>query len=123
MRWVGKGSELWRVRVDLFAEDDDGRRVSAAAEGLRSLLTEGERDPDHVGLGADQGLGVANRPVVGLLFWVRADDVGAAAVTAVETAQHAGVGYGVGPELYDVTVIPSRAVVRPDDPSYPSMPD
>ena len=29
MRWVGERSALWRVRVDLFVEDDDDTRVRA----------------------------------------------------------------------------------------------
>jgi len=122
-RWVGDGSELWRVRVDLFAEDGDSQRVQAAAESLRSLLREDEREPTRGDAGADQGLGITSRPVVGLLFWVRADDVGRAAKVAVETAQRAGAACGVGPDLYDVTVIPRDAVALPDDPGYPSMPD
>lgn len=120
---AGVGSELWRVRVDLFAEDDDGRRVSAAAAALRAVLVDDDGDPAHADVGADQGLGVTTRPVVGLLFWVRADDVGGAATTAVDTARRAGAAHGVGPDLYDVTVIPRDAVVLPGDPLYPSMPD
>lgn len=123
MRWVGDGRELWRVRVDLFADDDDGRRASAAADGLRSLLTGGDGVPGPGEASADQGLGVANRPVVGLLFWVKADDVGEAATIAVRTGQRAGTGRGVGPDLYDVTLIPRKAVVFPDDARYPAMPD
>jgi hypothetical protein len=72
---------------------------------------------------ADQGRGIEGRPVVGLTFWVRADDVGQAARTAVEAAVRAGVDSGVGSELYDVVVIPSTAVAWPDDPAYPPMPD
>src|SRR5688500_18285354 len=62
---AGVGSELWRVRVDLFAEDDDGRRVSAAAAALRAVLVDDDGDPVHADVGADQGLGVTTRPVVG----------------------------------------------------------
>lgn len=58
-----------------------------------------------------------------MLFWVYADDVGAAPATAVETARRAGAAHGVGPELYDVTAIPEVAVVFPDDLSYPAFPD
>jgi len=62
--------------------------------------------------------------VVGLVFWVRADDVGAVAARAVEVARVAGGAAGVGPELYDVTVIPRDAVVTGSDPAaYPLMPD
>jgi hypothetical protein len=71
----------------------------------------------------DQGLGIAASPVVGFLFWVRADDVGAAAMTAVAAARRAGADAGAGPDLYDVTVIPFVAVAQPDDPMYPPMPD
>jgi hypothetical protein len=54
---------------------------------------------------------------------VKADDVGGAATTALDVARQSGNGAGVGPELYDVTVIPRAAVVLPNDPHYPRMPD
>jgi hypothetical protein len=123
MRWAGDGSALWRVRVDLFAEDDGGARVRTAHEALyRQLTSDGEADTSGV-CSADQGVGIEGRPVVGLLFWVRADDVGSAAGTAVETASRAGTESGLGSELYDVVVIPHAAVVSPDDHAYPRMPD
>jgi hypothetical protein len=75
------------------------------------------------GVAADQGRGIEGRPVVGLTFWVRANDVGDAANTAVEAARRAGMESGVGSELYDVVVIPSPAVASPDDPVDPPMPD
>ena len=118
---MGDGSNLWRVRVDLFASDDNGNRVSACARELDRLLT-GD-DGSGGGSGADQGLGVEGLPVVGLVFWTRADDVGSAATLAVETARQAGRSHGVGPRLYDVTVIPEDAVVMPRDTAYPAMPD
>jgi hypothetical protein len=124
VRWVGEGSGLWRVRVDLFAEHDDGARVRTAHQALKRQLTFDDGEADMVGAsGADQGIGIEGRPVVGLLFWVRADDVGLAAKTAVETACRAGTESGLGSELYDVVVIPSAAVASPDDPAYPRMPD
>ena len=124
MRWAGEGSDLWRVRVDLFSADADNRLISAVARSLDSLLTGDTNDPDAHSYGVDQGLGVTERPVVGLVFWVRADDVGAAAARAVEVARFAGDAAGVGPELYDVTVIPRDAVVTGSDPAaYPLMPD
>ena len=124
MRWVGAGSELRRVRVDLFAADGDGGRVRAAHEAIRAQLTASDLAPRRPGeSGADQGTGIEGRPVVGLSFWVRADDVGQAATTAVEAARRAGAASGVGTDLYDVVVIPSAAVARPDDPAYPPMPD
>ena len=122
MRWAGVGSGLWRVRVDLFAERQDPRRqINRVAERLKNLLPTNDGDP-KLDIGLDQGTGATGRPVVGLLFWVRADDVGGAAVTAVEVARRAGENEGVGPELYDVVVIPRAAVVLPNDPRYPPMP-
>ena len=126
MHWVGDGTELWRVRVDLFAADGEGDRVPATHQALRRQLTEtdGEARPwgDSV---ADQGRGIEGRPVVGLVFWVRADEVGQAASLAVATARRAGTESGVGPELYEVTVLPSSAVRWPgeDDPAYLPKPD
>ena len=111
------------MRVDLFAEDADASRVSAAVEGLGRLVTGDDGNLDRRGVDGDQGVGIAKRPVVGLLFWVRAADVGGAATIAVDAARRAGSGCGVGPALYDVTVIPSDSVALPDDPTYPVMPD
>jgi hypothetical protein len=124
MRWVGDGSELWRVRVDLFAPDREAARVAQAHQALQRELTASDDVAPRPGeVGADQGTGVAGRPVIGLSFWVRADDVGQAASIAVETARLAGADSGIGTDLYDVVVIPNAAVARPDDPAYPPMPD
>ena len=49
--------------------------------------------------------------------------MGGAATIAVDAARRAGSGCGVGPTLYDVTVIPSDSVALPDDPTYPVMPN
>ena len=125
VRWVGKGSERWRVRVDLVVETRDAHINSAAvARSLKALLTEQDGDLEHGAdvAGVDHGLGIEERPVVSMLFWVGADDVGDAARVAVETAVRAGVDHGVGPELYDVTVIPRGAVASPAS-DYPYMPD
>jgi hypothetical protein len=123
VKWVGSGSALWRVRVDLSAIDDEQSRVWACAEELCGLVTEADGLDDVGAMSADHGRGIEGRPVVGMLFWVRADDVGKAAVLAVETARVAGGQHGVGPDLYDVTVIPEAAVVRQRGPSYPTMAD
>jgi hypothetical protein len=83
VRIVGRGEALWRVRVELFADDGDvNHRIGASAVALEQLLPEddGETLPgmggDH---GVDEGIGDARFPVVGFLFWVRADAVGEAA--------------------------------------------
>jgi hypothetical protein len=124
MRWVGDGSELWRVRVDLFAPDREAVLVAQAHHALQRQLTASDDAATRPGeVAADQGTGVAGRSVIGLSFWVRADDVGQAASIAVETARRAGADSGIGNDLYDVVVIPNAAVARPDDPAYPPMPD
>ena len=123
MRWVGEGSELWRVRVDLFAPTSDGSVVSRIHETLGRLLIHSDERVVRGDVGVDQGTGAAGDSVVGMLFWVRADDVGDAARLAVDIAQRAAAVHDVGPQLYDVTVIPIAAVVSPEDPSYPRQPD
>jgi hypothetical protein len=151
VRWAGAGAELWRVRVDLFAAPPQPHHVQAAERKaaeprqfgwthlsspvvhqmesvyarLKEQLTTSDSDTvtDRGDIGIDQGTGAAGRDVIGMLFWVRADDVGRAAMTAVAVARSAGEQDGVGPELYDVTVIPRAAVSLPGDPSYPPMPD
>jgi hypothetical protein len=110
--------------VDLFADDDAAYRVGACGPAMNSLLVNDEGPGPDQTCGVDQGVGIAQRPVIGLTFWVRADDVGTAAATAVSAAVRAGsLAGGVGPELYDVVVIPERAVAHPGDPLYPDMPD
>ena len=126
MHWVGDGSQLWRVTVDLFAPDGENGRVPTAHQALQHELTgtDGAARPwgDSA---ADQGRGIEGSPVVGLVFWVRADEVGKAASLAVETARRAGVESGIGPELYEVIVLPSTSVRHPgeDDPAYLPQPD
>lgn len=114
-------AELWRVRVDLFALDGNASRVARAHRQLLGTLSEAGLDPKCE---ADQGLGIADRPVVGLLFWVRAADIGSAARLALDVAVRAGEGCGVGPDLYDLTLVPRHSVVLPADARhYPAMPD
>jgi hypothetical protein len=145
-RWAGAGAELWRVRVDLFAEPPRpipglpiGERrlgwthfespIASQMKSVRARLIEeltgsdGDAVTDHGDIGLDQGTGAAGRNVIGMLFWVRADDVGQAAATAVAVARRAGEPDGVGPGLYDVTVIPRAAVSLPGEAGYPQMPD
>jgi len=118
MRWVGTGTQLYRVRVDLFAADEASWRVSTVFATLKTLLIDGDREFARGDCGADQGTGVAGEPVVGLGFWVRADDVGGAADIALATARAAGAEHGAGPGFFGVTVVPREAVRMPDDPMY-----
>lgn len=69
MHWAGDGSNLWRVRVDLFAADASGARVTAAHQALKRQLISDDEPMKQGEYVADQGLGVEGRPVVGLLFW------------------------------------------------------
>ena len=60
--------------------------------------------------------------MVGLVFWVAADEIGQAATLAAETARQAGAESGVGTELYDVVVIPHAAVADRYGDHYRSSP-
>jgi hypothetical protein len=112
------------VRVDFFVPTGRETEVAAATEALRVLLVGDDGDPGRQGYGGDGGTGIAGRPVLGLLFWVRAGDVGIAASTAVDTAGRACAAvYGESVDLYDVTVIPRSAVSLPEDANYPPLPD
>lgn len=112
MLYAGEGSELWHARVDLIAPDGDGSRVGSVAEALRSNLP-GTDEGRGRGAGVDQGIGVEGQPVVGLTFWVRAEDIGDAARTALEVARRSSAAAGVGPDYYDVALVPRSAVVVP----------
>ncbi|MGC2190788.1 MAG: hypothetical protein WA751_00425 [Candidatus Dormiibacterota bacterium] len=123
MPYAGAGSGLWRVRVDLFTPLK-GIHTQVAVDAVRSLLLSDDSEVERLGVGGDSGLGIEGRPVVGLLFWVRADGVGVAASIAVDTAQRATFKCcGETLDLYDVTIIPRGAVILPDDPQYPQRPD
>lgn len=114
MRYAGEGSRTWHVRVDLIAPDRDGSRVRPTADALGGLLQGSHEGPGH-GYGVDQGIGVEGQPVVGVTFWVRAEDIGAAAMTAVDTARRAGTAAGAGPDYYDVSLMPRSVIVGPED--------
>ena len=122
MLTAGEGGELWHARVDLFTPDGDGSRVSLVAGALAGLLA-GEKSGVGLGYGVDQGIGVEGRPVVGLTFWVRARDIGSAAVTALQTARQAGVAAQAGPDCHDVTLVPHSAVYMPVEEHTVRMPD
>jgi hypothetical protein len=111
------------VRVDLIAPDGDGSRVALAHESLLPVLVYDDGAGGHPGSGIDQGIGHEGRPVIGFTFCVRADDVGSAATTGLAVAQAAGAAAGVGPEFYDVVVVPHSAIVVPLDEFDIPMPD
>ena len=122
-RCVGDGARAWRARVELFALDDSAARVTASMRSLGRLLPadDGQRlsalhSLEHA---VDLGIGDAARPVVGFVFWVRSNDLGLAAHTAVEFARTVGDGLGVGPRLYTVSVIPAEAVPPGVQEPYP----
>ena len=115
------------MRVDLFAAGGGSDRVPATHQALQRELTETDGAVRPWGdSAADQGRGIEGQPVIGLVFRVRADEVGQAASLAVETARRAGVETGVGPELFDESVFPSTSVrwSGDGDPAYlPPQPD
>jgi hypothetical protein len=124
VRWAGDGSELWHVRVDLIAPDGEGWRVSAAHAELMTLLADDGAPTQGYGAGVDQGIGVEGQPVIGLSFWVRADDVSGAAATALATARAAAGSKDIaGPDYYDVVLVPRTAVLMPPDQHELRMPD
>ncbi|HUQ42068.1 MAG TPA: hypothetical protein VM052_06180, partial [Candidatus Limnocylindrales bacterium] len=98
------------------------RQVTDIAKSLEELVLETDGEANAF-IGVDEGTGAAGSPVIGFVFWVRADDVGGAAITAVDVARRAGACCGAGPDLYDVVVIPRDAVVIPGEPGSPRMPD
>ena len=114
MLYAGEGPEVWHVRVDLIAPDCDGARVTPTADALGGLLHGSHEGHGH-GYGVDQGIGIEGQPVLGLTFWVRAKDVGAAATAALDTARGAGAVTGAGPDYYDVSLVPRSAIVGPKD--------
>jgi hypothetical protein len=123
VRWIGSGQELWRVRVDLLIDDARADSACVIAERLGLMLIADSEPAAPSELGVDRGLGVTARPVLGLLFWVRANDVGDAATSAVGEARSAAAECRMAFELYDVTLIPEQAVVLPDVPLFPPLPD
>jgi hypothetical protein len=123
VRWTGEGRHLWSVRVDLIAPDSDGSRVALAHESLLRLLVHDDGAGGHSGSGIDEGIGHEGRPVIGFTFCVRADDVGSAATTGLAVSQAVGTAAGVGPEFYDVVVVPHSAIVVSLDEFDIPMPD
>ena len=122
MRWVGKGPELFSVRVDLMAPDDDGRWVSLVAESLERRLPS-TNGSDRALIGVDQGRGHEGAPVIGLTFLLRASDFGGAARLAVDTAVAAGADVGITGRVYDVVLVPEETLVLPEAERHIPMPD
>jgi hypothetical protein len=114
MLHAGDGTDSWHARVDLIAPDNDKARVGVAAEALRRQL-HGTHAGTGWGAGVDQGIGVEGQPVIGFVFWVRADDLGSAALTALDTARRAGAAANLGPDYYDVSLVPRSSVLVPED--------
>lgn len=119
MCWIGNGQQLWYARVELFVDGDSSRFVGSAWNALYKMLGCPRGDTGRPG--ADQGTGMADRPVVGLVFWVRADDVAGAAQLAFDTATEALEGAPQG--LYGVTIIPAGSAPAVRDSSFPPLSD
>lgn len=120
MRDGDEKRQWWHVRVDLRVPDDEGWRVTPIADELRTLLGDQQEAPGPNG-GVDQGTGAELFPVVGLLFWVHAEDVGKAAAAALDLAQRAGSTAGAGPDYFDLSLVPQSAI-RGSESSHVIMP-
>jgi hypothetical protein len=122
VRWVGDGVQLFNVRVDLVAADDSGRWVAPLATALEARLPHSDGAARALA-GVDQGRGHEGSPVVGLTFLLRADDFGAAANLAVETANAASADAGMSGRVYDVVLVPEDSLVLPESECVIPMPD
>ena len=122
MRWAGNGAALFSVRVDLIAPDDTTPWITAVAEALKARLPF-SNGTDRALVGVDQGRGHEGFPVVGMTFLVRADNFGAAADLAVDTARAAAADAGVMGRVYDVVLVPEDTLVLPDGERAIPMPD
>ncbi|MFZ6003497.1 MAG: hypothetical protein ACOYXM_06125 [Actinomycetota bacterium] len=122
MRWIGEGSELYSVRVDLIAPDDSGRWVSLLADALKEVLLF-SNGTDRSLIGVDQGRGHEGDPVLGLTFMVRAGDIGEGARVAVDAATTAAERVGVTGRVYDVVLVPEDTFLLPEEERDIPMPD
>lgn len=122
MRWIGQGAQLYSVRVDLIAPDDSSRWVTPVADALKARLPF-SNGTERALAGVDQGRGHEGSAVVGLTFLLRADDLGAAASLAVETARAAGTDAGVAGRVFDVVLVPEDSLVLPEAERLIPMPD
>lgn len=120
VRWIGDGQELWYVRVELFVEGDSAGLVGPAWTALTDLLS-GDDDDDGAGPATDEGTGMAEWPVVGVVFHVKADNVADAAQLAIDTASKALKDASRG--LYGMTLIPASSAPRQHDPMFPPLSD
>ena len=110
--------------MDLFSPADQtlqGAFQKAVSARLADL--EGLKARPEVSVDAGTGL-VDGRSVIGALFWVHADTAGEAVEVGLRIAEDAFQESCRGePVLYDVVVVPARAVTVPSAPGFPVRPD
>ncbi len=112
MQAFGSGVEYWRVRVAVLANGSTLGDMEALIEHLRRDLEALPGSRDGWGVGGEFSIGETGEPVIGASFWVAANDVGAAAATAVETmVTECERETGRPHHLYEVLVVP-RAQTR-----------
>lgn len=104
MRCFGDGPTLWRVSVILRAEGGRRGHMDRLLERLRDLLSERPGEAEPWDLRGRLGTGETGDATIGACFWVRAEDVGAAARIALATT---GTRHG----LYEVDLMPYDAWV------------
>jgi hypothetical protein len=115
---------LWRLRVDVFAPYEQAQANQEYQHAVRARVATESGQTEFPEVAFDGGTGAAGAPVIGTLFWVRAATAGAAADAGIRVVFDAyRDAFGAEAQLYDVTAIPRAAVVLPDEPHYPAMPD
>lgn len=113
MRSIGDGPSLWRVRVAVTGKRVEPDLAESVMRYLESTLT-GEQEPFDIG--ADFADGETGSPIVGASFWVRAADVGAAALLAVVSMMTSYQAVtSERPSLYEVELVPREAVLLHDE--------
>jgi hypothetical protein len=114
MRSFGDGATLWRARVLLKAGHAQPSHMETALERLRDMLSERSGEAEPWDVGGEFGTGETGDATIGASFWVRADDVGAAARIAVATMTSTTEAVtGERHSLYEVNLVPRDAVVMP----------
>jgi len=115
---------LWRLRVDLFApeeQDVQGR----LAQALISRLAGFDNPRLLVAVGVDSGTGMPEgRPLLGATFWIKADTIGSAVQLGVGLVKESF--HDVSQDdfrIYDVVVVPNAAVTVPVPERFPPTSD
>ena len=112
MRWFGDGLTLWRVRVTLRAGRAQRSHLERLLERLRDMLSERPGEADPWDLCGELAMAGIHEATIGASFWVRAEDIGAAARLAVATMTSSLDAVTVERHsLYEINLVPADAVL------------